>query len=256
VDPSEINTLNVTGSGATALFKTSGTEIGTLTITSGGAVTSQARDQTPTTTTARPLIVSSLNLGTPSSPSGTLDLKDNVLILDYSGSTPYPSVKSLMTAGYNNRAWNGNGIMSSLVAGGPPAGEAGRKAVGYGEATTLGYTTFAGRTLDSTVVLVKYTYEADANLDGKVDVGDLGILASNWQAAGDWQNGDFDFSGTVEVNDLGFLGTNWQQGVTTPLLMGGDPEEEFLEGIEKLGLSEDEIAKLLEGLGSGGGEEL
>jgi hypothetical protein len=104
---------------------------------------------------------------------------------------------------------------------------------------------------------LRYTYEADATLDGKVDVGDLGALATYWQAAGDWQNGDFNFSGVVEVQDLGWLSTNWQQGVNSPMLMGGgDPEEEFLEGIEKLGLSEDEIAKLLEQLGEGGGDTL
>jgi hypothetical protein len=28
---------------------------------------------------------------------------------------------------------------------------------------------------------VKYTYSGDANLDGQVDIGDLGLLAGAWQ---------------------------------------------------------------------------
>jgi hypothetical protein len=53
----------------------------------------------------------------------------------------------------------------------------------------------------------------DADLDGKVDVADLGILASNWQQPGDLLHGDFDNSGIVDVNDLGILATQWQTGV-------------------------------------------
>jgi hypothetical protein len=53
----------------------------------------------------------------------------------------------------------------------------------------------------------------DADLDGDVDVADLGILASNWQQAGDLLQGDFDGSGMIDVNDLGILASNWQTGV-------------------------------------------
>jgi hypothetical protein len=58
----------------------------------------------------------------------------------------------------------------------------------------------------------------DATLDRKVDVADLGILASHWQGAGNWSAGDFDGDGIINVNDLGLLATNWQQGVSGPLL--------------------------------------
>jgi hypothetical protein len=44
----------------------------------------------------------------------------------------------------------------------------------------------------------------------------------------------------------GLLASNWQNGVGGPLLVGGDPEQEFLDGIDKLGLSEKEAASLLE----------
>lgn len=52
----------------------------------------------------------------------------------------------------------------------------------------------------------------DANLDGVVDITDLGALATNWQSSGDWMQGDFDRSGFVDISDLGLLATNWQSG--------------------------------------------
>jgi hypothetical protein len=64
---------------------------------------------------------------------------------------------------------------------------------------------------------VKYTYFGDSDLDGDVDVADLGNLATNWQTANVWSGGDFDYNGSVDVNDLGLLATNWQAGTVTPL---------------------------------------
>jgi hypothetical protein len=66
-------------------------------------------------------------------------------------------------------------------------------------------------------VSVAYTYYGDANLDGQVDVTDLGALATNWQTSNVWAGGDFDYSGFVDVTDLGALATNWQKGVGNPL---------------------------------------
>jgi hypothetical protein len=54
----------------------------------------------------------------------------------------------------------------------------------------------------------------DTDVDGKVDVADLGTLATNWQTSGTRAQGDFDGSGFIDVNDLGLLATNWQVGVT------------------------------------------
>jgi hypothetical protein len=57
------------------------------------------------------------------------------------------------------------------------------------------------------------TYYGDADLNRKVDVVDLGFLATNWQGAGDWSMGDFTGDGIIDVADLGLLATNWQAGV-------------------------------------------
>jgi len=73
--------------------------------------------------------------------------------------------------------------------------------------------TFSGQTVDATAVLVKFTYAGDANLDGAVDIGDLGLLAGSWQLSSKvWTDGDFTYNGTVDIGDLGLLAGNWQKG--------------------------------------------
>lgn len=51
----------------------------------------------------------------------------------------------------------------------------------------------------------------DANLDGVVDLLDLGILGDNYGLASGatWEQGDFDGNGTVDLLDLGVLGDNY-----------------------------------------------
>jgi hypothetical protein len=50
----------------------------------------------------------------------------------------------------------------------------------------------------------------DANLDGAVDVGDLGILAANYGGSNKtWAQGDFNRDGLVDVGDLGILAANY-----------------------------------------------
>ncbi|MEA1951342.1 MAG: hypothetical protein U9N87_08155, partial [Planctomycetota bacterium] len=54
----------------------------------------------------------------------------------------------------------------------------------------------------------------DANEDGSVDVSDLGILATNYDAGSGfgWGDGDFTGDGLVDVSDLGILATNYGMG--------------------------------------------
>lgn len=51
----------------------------------------------------------------------------------------------------------------------------------------------------------------DANGDGKVDVGDLGILAANYGSTVNitWDKGDFNNDGKVDVGDLGIFAANY-----------------------------------------------
>lgn len=146
--------------------------------------------------------------------SGKLDITDGSLIVDYAGSSPYAVIKGWIGNGYNNRTWNGNGITSSTAASVlSAAGNPNKTAVGFSEASTWKITSFGGRSVDSTAVLVRYTHEGDANLDARVDITDLGQLGTHWQSSGDWPHGDFNFSGLVDITDLGMLTTNWQRSL-------------------------------------------
>jgi uncharacterized protein (DUF2141 family) len=65
-----------------------------------------------------------------------------------------------------------------------------------------------------TAVVQSVNLPGDANGDGMVDVGDLGILAANYGLAGKtWANGDFNGDGKVDVGDLGILAANYGRGV-------------------------------------------
>ncbi len=65
-------------------------------------------------------------------------------------------------------------------------------------------------------VLVRLTKLGDANVDGFVDISDLGALATSWQTAGLWDNGDFNYDNFIDISDLGALATNWQTGANGP----------------------------------------
>jgi hypothetical protein len=55
----------------------------------------------------------------------------------------------------------------------------------------------------------------DANGDGMVDVGDLGILAANYGGTGKtWAEGDFNDDRIVDVGDLGILAANYGTGTS------------------------------------------
>lgn len=53
-------------------------------------------------------------------------------------------------------------------------------------------------------------HAADANADDMVDVGDMGILATNYGRTGaTWSAGDFNADGVVDVGDLGILASQY-----------------------------------------------
>lgn len=54
----------------------------------------------------------------------------------------------------------------------------------------------------------------DADLDGDVDLSDLGILATNYGTTSNsrWSKGDFDLDGDVDLADLGRLASNYGAG--------------------------------------------
>jgi autotransporter-associated beta strand protein len=145
--------------------------------------------------------------------TGKFDLTNNSMVVRGMSAA---QVQTLLAAGYNAGHWDGaTGITSSAAAASTET------SVGYASNASLNLTEFKGVTgLVAGDVLVKYTYAGDANLDGKVDIGDLGLLAGAWQQSGKvWFDGDFTYNGTVDIGDLGLLAGNWQKGVGSGQLL-------------------------------------
>lgn len=96
----------------------------------------------------------------------------------------------------------------------------------------------------------------DANGDGIVSVGDLGILAAGWNTGGaTWAGspisqvknpgqpiwptmggGDFNHDGTVDVIDLGIMATNWKKTATLPVQPTPEPASMTLLAAAGLGV--------------------
>src|SRR5207237_2818338 len=112
--------------------------------------------------------------------------------------------------------WNGAGwIMSSAAStaaqGLGGTGDGVNLAIGYAENTALplgSYTAFAGQTVGSSSILIKFTRGADADLDGVVGNSDVTIVGGKFGAAGsgEWYFGDFDYSGSCDNADVTALG--------------------------------------------------
>jgi autotransporter-associated beta strand protein len=103
------------------------------------------------------------------------------------------------------------GITSSSVASDPT-----HKVLVVVDNALLGLTTFNGVPVDSSSVLVEATYFGDSNLDRKVDVTDLGTLATNYgkSVPNGILQGDFNGDGKVDVTDLGLLATDYGLGTS------------------------------------------
>jgi hypothetical protein len=154
----------------------------------------------------------------------TLNLNDNDMIIDYTAAAgtisplggwnrwDYFGIARMVSYG---SIYDGTGIVTTQ-----PDAINGVTTLGVAEASqVLGLSgsqtaLFSGQTVDATTVVIKYTYGGDANLDGQVNVADLGLLASNWQNRAPWTGGDFNYDGFIDVADLGILATNWQRSPT------------------------------------------
>jgi hypothetical protein len=122
----------------------------------------------------------------------------------------------LIQSAYNSANWNGNGLTSTQA-------NSGTYAVGHAEASatfTSVPATFSGQSVDNTSVLVKFTYYGDATMEGFVDINDSARVGANFNQSGKlWQDGDFNYDGTVNIGDYGLMATNWQ---LSPTLRPGD----------------------------------
>jgi cytoskeletal protein CcmA (bactofilin family) len=143
---------------------------------------------------------------------GSLDLFDNDLIVDYSAVSPvgvwtgsqYDGVTGYIDSGRLNSS-SAVGVLKTLG-----VAEA-REALNLIGSQTG---TFAGEVVDSTAVLVKFTWGGDANIDGKINIDDYGRIDGNVAQSGvvfGWFNGDFNLDGKINIDDYGIIDGNINQ---------------------------------------------
>lgn len=163
--------------------------------------------------------------------TGKLDLVDNDVIVDYSGTSPlgngttFTGVSKLLRDGRNGGAWNGNGIVTSMTAAKSPT-----------LLTTLGVAeakdvvgpsggTWNGVSLDNTALILKYTYAGDATLNGRIDGDDFFAIDAGFSAGNKgYYAGDFDYSQGVDADDYFAIDRNYNKGQLALALPAGGSE--------------------------------
>jgi hypothetical protein len=136
--------------------------------------------------------------------NATLDLSDNALILDYAGPPQLAAIQGYIASARAGGAWTGSGITSTAARDNPQH----NTTLGVMEASEYKAilnnpnATFAGEPIDSTAVLVKYTYYGDATFSGTVNFDDYVRIDIGFNAGlTGWSNGDFNYSGAVDFDD-------------------------------------------------------
>ena len=86
-------------------------------------------------------------------------------------------------AGRNGGSWDKPGIVSTAAKNKPLPKNTGLGAItGQQFLSVLGNTTFDGRSVANTDVLVKYTYYGDTDFSGKVDFDDYALIDAGYQS--------------------------------------------------------------------------
>lgn len=146
---------------------------------------------------------------------GTVDLADNAMIVDYDGAADpaRAAVPDAIRRAYAGGTSAGTGITSSTAA------SRRNGAVGFAESSDVFQfrpdvvRTFFGRVVDETAMLVRYTLEGDADLDGAVTFSDFRRLREGLASAGEWSDGDFDYDCRVTARDYALLRMNFGASV-------------------------------------------
>jgi GH18 family chitinase len=139
---------------------------------------------------------------------GKIDIKDKALVVDWTGASPIGSWNGTNYTGISGMAKNG-AIMSSMLGADMVIGVAEASSImpfTSGSQTAV----WQGMTIDGSSVLVKRTYNGDANLDGVIDGDDFFAIDAHLGATGAnarWHFGDFDRNGRIDTDDYFVLDT-------------------------------------------------
>jgi hypothetical protein len=134
---------------------------------------------------------------------GTIDVVDSLVVqatADPQGLNAVIVDQIKLARGAAGGAWTGPGI-TSLAAVGKSYEGVGAFLNDRGDGTPI-MPTFDGRNVDASSILVKHTWNGDANLDGIVNADDYFLADSGYVTQkGSWYNGDFNYDGTVNADD-------------------------------------------------------
>jgi hypothetical protein len=154
---------------------------------------------------SRVISLSSLTM----SPTAVLDLFDNDLILQATPASRQAMlalIENLVRSGRAGGAWNGPGLRSATAANNALR-TTGLAAIlnDRGDGTPV-RTIFDGETVNTSSILVKYTYNGDANEDGVLNADDYAQIDAGFATrANGYLNGDFNLSGGPPNSDDYFL---------------------------------------------------
>ncbi len=143
--------------------------------------------------------------------SGRLDLTDGDLILNMpstaAAENALVALSDLVASGRNSGAyWMGNGISSSVAAANVDRDTGLALIRNSDDGTHALKSVFAGHLVDANSILLGYTWNGDADIDGDVDADDYARIDAGYSARlSDYRNGDFNYSGGGPNADDYFL---------------------------------------------------
>ena len=196
--PANLN-VNVSGPGILGLYDAS--NLNSLHIQAGGsAIVSVGGTHT--------LFMNSFQLDGGATPTGSLGITDNKVIIQ---TTPATKATSLATL----RAQVIYGYTHPLTAGIYDYYLPANYGVAVIDNALLGRATFGGDSANANSILISQELLGDANIDGKVDLSDLSTILNNFGATtADWMSGNFDGAATIDLTDLSDVLNNF--GASNP----------------------------------------
>jgi hypothetical protein len=199
VAPTPAATLEVTVGGgpdiASILFTANISRVDSIKVHSSGS----ARIATGAHPGEKTLIAHSLSITS----DGRFDLGNGRLIIDYTGTSPLPDIRSYIIKGYTGGITGDRAFDPTMTVACVEAGELLRIT---GNQTGL----INGQTMDATSIVVMPTKAGDANLDGRVNFIDFQRFETGYGLENQgWGHGDFNLDGVVDTGDLKLLYDNY-----------------------------------------------
>jgi autotransporter-associated beta strand protein len=181
------------------------------------------------------LVLSSLNVA--AAAGSKLDLGDNDLVFHAALGAREAALNALtahLALGRANGTWLGPGIASSVAAANVKRITGLAIAINERLPGAAFYSLFDGEPVDTNSVLVKFTYNGDADLNGKIDADDYFQIDSGFvKHLTGYRNGDFDYNGKIDADDYFLIDSAFlnQNGVVL-----GVSEVSSAQGVPEPGL--------------------